>query len=233
MEIKLAVAIPSYNGWYAKFGVALIGALKHFTEAKTQQDLNREYRVFSIESSLLARSRNLTVLEAGKWGATHVLFLDSDMIFPKQAIVGLLNHNQPIVGVNYPRRNPEHIPTAFAGYETGNPDVYDGKLFTREESKGLVEVEHIGFGCTLIDIRLFDAIDMPFFFTEEIYTDENQYLTIGEDVNFCKKIRAENIPIYCDQDLSKHITHLGTKHLTYKDTLEHFNDTEHGNRAEN
>ena len=38
-------------------------------------------------------------------------------------------------------------------------------------------------------------------------------------VHICHKLRAQGIPIYCDQDLSKPVTHLGTSHLTYLDTL--------------
>jgi hypothetical protein len=38
-------------------------------------------------------------------GASHILFLDSDMTFPPDTLQRLLDHKVPIVGADYVKRN--------------------------------------------------------------------------------------------------------------------------------
>lgn len=132
-----------------------------------------------------------------------MLFLDTDMIFHRDLLRDLLRHNVPIVGANYPRRVMPPIPTAYNKEETG-------PLFTRPDDTGLVEVSHIGTGCVLIDMRVFEQIDLPWFQFDWVGGDAKTPPRIqGEDVYFCKKVRAAGLPVYVDQDVSQFVRHIG------------------------
>ena len=112
---------------------------------------------------------------------THLLFLDSDMIFPPDTLHRLLRHNLPIVGANYPRRIFPHLPTAHYG----GPDAQGGVVWS-ENKTGVERVKHVGFGCVLMDMRLVDAIDPPYF----VFAPDGEHglTTRGEDVYFCEKL---------------------------------------------
>src|SRR5260370_38965848 len=56
--------------------------------------------------SLIVKQRNTLLKEVLKDGAaTHILFLDSDMRFPKDTLLRLLAYEAPAVCVNYTTRN--------------------------------------------------------------------------------------------------------------------------------
>ena len=155
--------------------------------------------MFSCTGSILPDVRHRCVAEAVKWNATHMLFLDDDMHFPRDTLHRLLKHNLPVVGANYVRRVFPPIPTAYSKDKTG-------KVYTRMESTGLEEVSHLGTGIMLIDMRVFDLIDLPFF---ELRADGDHVRPKGEDVYFCHKCADAGLKLYIDHDLSKEVGHYG------------------------
>ena len=56
----------------------------------------------------IVSSRTWLVNEAIKKGATHILFIDSDMLFPENTLRQLLSHKKEIVGVEYNKREFPH-----------------------------------------------------------------------------------------------------------------------------
>jgi hypothetical protein len=159
----------------------------------------REVEMFSVSGSILPDIRHVCVAEAVKWDATHMLFLDDDMHFPRDTLHRMLKHNLPVVGVNYVRRTFPCIPTAYAKDRSG-------PVYTHISSGGLEEVSHAGTGCMLIDMRVFDTIDLPYF---ELRPEPGKIKPMGEDVFFCRKLEEAKIPVFIDHDLSKEIGHYG------------------------
>ena len=77
-----------------------------------------------------------------------------------------------------------------------------------ENKTGVERVKHVGFGCVLMDMRLVDAIDPPYF----VFAPDGEHglTTRGEDVYFCEKLlRDAGIPTHVDHDLSHEIGHIG------------------------
>ena len=195
-DLRIAVCVPGER-WLAGFGQCAANMLRTFSEAQYAGG-SKTCELFAVSGSMLPDVRMRCVAEALKWGATHLLFLDDDMLLPWDTINVLLRHNLPIVAANYPRREPEARPTAQR--LDGTP------LFTEPGDAGLVEVAHAGTGCMLIDMRVFDALDLPYFaFT----IAENGVGTVGEDVYFCRKAREAGFKIYVDQQLSNGVSHIG------------------------
>lgn len=134
-----------------------------------------------------------------------VLWLDSDMRFPRDTLVRLINHQQPVVGINYAKRQ---VPTEYVAIKK----IPTERLATTEESTGLEEVEAVGFGALLLRGDVLEALPelsegRPWFgmtWLPEIHG------WMGEDVSFCTLVRELGYRILVDHDLSKQCAHTGS-----------------------
>ena len=208
-DLRIAVLVPSHTEVKAGFCHSLANMVSTFANAKYEGG-KKEIEVINVGGSMLPEVRHRLVAEAMKWGATHALWLDSDMMFPRDTLQCLLRHNLPIVGANYPRRQKPCIPTGHLGNQNG------GMLWTEEGDNSLVEVKHLGGGVMLVDMRVYDALELPFFMFE---VTENKLGLRGEDVYFCMKAKEAGIPVFCDQELSQHIGHIGEYVYTNQDSI--------------
>lgn len=151
-------------------------------------------------TSLLAEGRHKLAEVCKEKGADKILWVDTDMRIPRQALQMLLRHREPIVGVNYVSRRP---PFRFTAATKENEP-----LVTRPDSTGLVEVNHIGMGCLLTDISVFQG-DGPHFTFDWERKEDNSWGQVGEDVFFCREARSRGYKIYVDQELSAQVQHEG------------------------
>ena len=163
---------------------------------------NCSLRLLFSQGTLIGPQREDVVRAALGLGTTHIMWLDSDMRFPKEALQGLLAHKKDIVGANYTKRVPPHVPTAYA-----NGSV----LYTHEDSEGLVSVDHVGMGVMLTRTDVFKKIGMPRFPIEYI-PEKDRY--VGEDVAFMQKVKLAGYEIWVDQDLSQYVQHTGKMDFT-------------------
>lgn len=131
-------------------------------------------------------------------GASHLLFLDSDMTWPATVLSQMLSHHDRgmVAGLYFLKRYP-HQPVALhsgaVNLETGQVDylyVDAGVLATE-----LQPVSLVGMGCTLIPMALCRAMEWPWF---EYRADQNGIWSITEDVSFCQKAAAFGCPIWLD-----------------------------------
>ena len=143
-------------------------------------------------------------LEASiKQGATHVLWLDTDMSVPRETAVLLYLHDLPIVGCNYLVRQP-------SGLFTARRD--DARVETREQSTGVEAVDEIGFGAVLMRTDIVKDLPRPWF----RHGLNAQGGDVGEDIMFCRMLREAGHTVSVDHDLSKEVGHIGQ--YTYRIT---------------
>lgn len=201
-KLRIAVGVPSNGEWKSSFGYCLTQMIGFFERSHVQvpEDVRPEVVLISIDGHL-PDVRHRIAAEAAVERCTHLLWLDSDMIFPPDTLHRLLRHNLPIVGANYARRVYPHVPTAHYLDRGADGVVWsDGKT-------GTEIVKHVGCGVCLMDIRVFDAVEPPYFaFVADAKTG---LVTRGEDVYFCEKLAAAGIPTHVDHDLSQEIGHEG------------------------
>jgi hypothetical protein len=153
------------------------------------------------QTSLLPEGRHRLVEDLKAKGVAKILWIDTDMRFPKEALHMLLRHNEKIVGCNYVSRRPPFRFTAAT--------VDRQMLETRPGDTGLVEVGHIGFGLLLTDMSVFEG-DGPWFdFEWERDPETKRWRIVGEDVWCCRDLRARGHKVYVDQELSNAIGHIG------------------------
>lgn len=158
--------------------------------------------IFQSRGTIIPEQRATLARAAIDAGATHLLWIDSDMRFPKNSLQRLLAHGEPIVGTNYSTRRPPYSPTS---------ETRDGYLYSDVE--GLVEVSHCGFGLILTDVEVFKKIVEPYFALGFNPTDKRY---VGEDFFFCKKARDAGYKILVDQELSKEVRHVGEVEFRYE-----------------
>lgn len=156
----------------------------------------------TVRGTIIPKQRDELTFMALEKDCTHILFLDSDMRFPRNTLLRLLARGEPIVGANYTtRRNPVQ-PVTFANDEDATQRVY-----TEEGADGLESVASIGFGAVLIDLDVLKALSRPWF---AIPWDEVTRKYVGEDVYFCRKVRSElGLDVLIDHALSHEVSHVG------------------------
>jgi hypothetical protein len=166
--------------------------------------------LINTESSVVAVNRDNAVKAARGAGCSHVLFLDSDMVFPSWALDHLLARGKDIVGCVYPRRV---APYNILGSLMGVPDCSD-----------LRQGFELGMGCMLIDVRVFDRLEAPYFRMPAIPSFDKVPAELagfdlagyepptlmGEDYYFCKAARRAGFTVWADMPLSMELGHIGT-----------------------
>lgn len=226
--IRLAVCVPCYGDTKSKFTLSLSQALIRFMQCKMvdheDNDIPREVEMFFVSCSMLTESRHRLVAEALTWGATHLLWLDADHVFPADTIPRLLQHGADVVGANYARRVTPTAPTACRiDHDDDGEDVKNLVYTTLEKANegALEEVAHLGFGVCLMNMRVFDMLQvhadkddgnfLPLFKFDEI---PGKVGMIGEDVYFFRKLRAAGARVMVDHGLSWEVGHISEQILT-------------------
>lgn len=183
--MHVAICIPSGTMVHAEFATSL-AALVGMTQAPKISIWNRR-------SSVLPASRNGLVQDALKVDATHLLWLDSDMIVPPVALDRLLSHKVPIVGATYRKRS---APYAVIGHAWPEEQA--------DAPPDMTVMHYFGFGCMLIEADVFRALPAPWFDYDLTVDPE-----IHEDRWFCERAREAGYRVLCDDWLTTQVGHIG------------------------
>ncbi|MDR3508557.1 MAG: hypothetical protein P4L64_11715 [Caulobacteraceae bacterium] len=194
---RVAIAVPSGDMVHADFSMAL-AELCHRVHGMA-------VTLISVKSSIIALARNNAVDLAQKAGAEHLLFLDSDMVFPAGALHRLLAHQVDIVGATYVKRVAPHD---LLGTKLDIPPA--------DAPEGLIEMQRIPTGCLLIRMSVFERLSKPYF---DFATDPETGVIHGEDYVFCDRARAAGFRIWCDAALTGELGHIGQRVHRLKDYL--------------
>lgn len=215
-DIRLFVAVPSTDMVHADFAMCLAAMSNHNTSFKIRMALQ------NLKSADIARARNEQVKAAIKQKATHILFVDSDMVFKPWAAQVLIDtqirEGHKIIGVSVPRRR---APFQQVSFEKDGSQL----KIEMDDARGLVECSKFGTGMVLIDLSVFDEVAFPWF--DSHYDGEDR---ISEDVDFFRKSAAAGHPPYCHVPLSMDTQHIGQVQFDY--TSEDFYADAHALRAQ-
>lgn len=155
----------------------------------------------ALGTSILPKGRQDLADAALEDGATHLLWIDSDMKFPADMVLRFLRYDEPIVGINAMARRPPYHNCAQRSDGTG--------LTTTRESTGLEKVERCGLGVLWVAAKVFAEMERPFFdFVYEPDAPPGQRW-LGEDFYFFQKAHALGFDVCIDHDLSKEVLHMG------------------------
>lgn len=147
-----------------------------------------------IQSCDIASSRMWLAHQALEKGATHLFFVDSDMLFPPDTLKKLLAHDKGIVGVEYNKRKfPLETVTSYLPY------------VEKSESEPF-KVNIAGTGALLIKTDVFKnpKVDKNWFSFGRNAEGKN---VIGEDGWFCLNARNAGYDVWVDPTIK--VLHLG------------------------
>lgn len=205
-DLKLMIAVPSTSIWSARFGLSLV-FMTAFLTNPVPGFRTQTFSVHNKRGSILQNMRQWLLMEALKEGYSHLLFLDSDQIFPKFTAHQLLYWDKPVVACNVATKQ---IPSSSTARLKSASKLEGVPLYTRPGDEGLVQVWRAGTGVMMIDLEIFQRQSLKrykHFFPQEWKEERQSYE--GEDWGFCRILEEAGIPIYIDQDLSQHIGHEG------------------------
>ncbi len=192
--MRLSICVPSTGMCRTQFAYSLAGLVAHFQSARV--DGERALTVKMLESSVIHQNRETLVKESIDWGATHIMFLDEDMVFDPRVLDTLYGRRHPIVLTNYPKRG---WPITFVARNMKG-DI----ITTTEDSTGIDECSYSGFGASLIAREVFEKVELPWFLPLHI---NGNYTT--EDAPFFERARQAGFTVWVDHDASKMVGHIG------------------------
>jgi hypothetical protein len=201
--MKGAICVPAHGDWAGKFGQSLV-ALATYCHAQFPPETD-DFALFYEGGSVLPAVRNSLAQRALEYGADWILWIDSDMVFPHDALHRLLAHQVSIVGCNYPRRVDPFTPTAVAlptDKEKAKPHY--------GADEALTEVHHAGMGLMLTRTQVFKDLKeldpkAPWF---GFPWNPVRQVTTGEDVAMQSRARVCGHKTYIDNALSEQISHV-------------------------
>lgn len=137
----------------------------------------------------VAELRNALVLIAQQAFCSHLIMMDADMVYPQNTIMKLIEHkDKMMVGALCFKRYPPFNPVM----------IKDSKIIDEWEEDELLDVDRMGTGCVLFNMRIFDEIDRPWF---KKVIDDNGLVIRGEDYEFCDKVKQAGYDIYVDTSI--------------------------------
>lgn len=192
---QVVICVPTSGMVHAMFTFCLINAIRYTESQGIPVVLEMD------AGTVLSNQRQvLSDTALNDHDAEHVMWLDSDMTFPEDVIIRLLEHKKKVVCATYSKRVPPFHPTAFYNINPVEP--------VNTEDHGLVTVRYSGMGCMLVHSSVFDAIPSPHY---PLTWHPPSSTWHGEDMGFCELLEENSIKLFCDLDLSREIGHLGQR----------------------
>lgn len=216
--LRVMIAVPTHDQVPAMFAYDL-GRMMGFLGASCVGP-ERPIEAMSLTfcpGTYIHSARQELAEHALQEGADYVLWIDSDMRFPKDALIRLLQRREDIVGINYSNRG---VPPDFVAIKEVSPPQ---PCVTGPDSEGLEEVEAVGFGMVLMRTNVLRMLDPPErlghpWFWHDWLPDLDQQ--VGEDVFFCRLAREAGFSVYIDHDLSRDCAHIGQLEYTVEHALD-------------
>lgn len=216
--VKLAIAVPlTDDKVYNQFFFSFIKVITDYSISlvNSGKQINFDILMPDFPGQIDAIRNNL-VQQALNVGCTHILMMDTDQIYSTDNMIEkMLAHNKPVLGARVHRRYPPFDPLILQGEIGKLKQIKDDKIKDKDGNfKTEVKVDFTGTGCIMYDMKIFnDMIPEKWF---EFKTDD-QGRPIGEDINFCNKLKKLNIPVIVDCSIDiKHLTLLAADWGTYK-----------------
>ena len=179
---RLLIAVPCMDYVHVDFMKSLRGLEHH---------LIREGITFHTEiraGSLIYYARNQMACMAINDGYTHILFIDSDMVFDESIVETLAFSGKDFVCGAFQSR---HEPYGSCIYQSLDPVI-------NIEATGMepFRVDGCGMACTMIRTEILKEVQEKYGTT--FNPERINGINYGEDLAFCKRATDSGIEIWCD-----------------------------------
>lgn len=153
----------------------------------------------------IPNNQNALVREFLQTDADYFWLVNDDQVYPPHALARLLSHD---VSVVVPVCLGHDIPFRPLLYDTDRGDTEGAHVrYLNDSDSGLVRIVSSGGGGMLIKRKVLEAIQDPWFEVHMAQIEGQPAMQSSEDIDFCRKLQALDIPMWCDTDcLVGHIT---------------------------
>lgn len=185
-KIKVMVSEPTL-GWIHHI---VYDNRKDFMMNLARFETKEDYKFFTMNTGrlLISYARELICDQAIATGMDYILFIDDDMIVPKDMFEHLYKIDADIVAPLCTTRNYPFEPVVYKSevseMEEDGSFKLENKSVVDIERNAIIEAETVGFGVVLIKVDILKKIPKPWFFVNQ---------AVGEDILFCVRAR-QHIP---------------------------------------
>lgn len=193
--MKIFIAIPCLDFLP---GEAVFPLMALMARQAYDPKLRKSVDILAIQpchNTIIPDARRYLVEIARESAASHIWFIDSDVVVNTDTLNQLISHHKDIVGGSYVKRYEPHE-------MLGNRDM------SQSPSGRLLPMATMPLGCCLIKLSVFDRISRPWF-AYEFGPNPGRTRDISEDSWFCRQARGAGLDIW--QDPSLGLGHIGTK----------------------
>jgi len=159
--------------------------------------VNTTQTVISVEGQDVTTARNAIAKAAIENNCRYLWFLDDDVVVPRQTVqaLGYLLDN----GVE------DKVMVSSGIYCTKT--AFPAPVIYRDDTPGafwdwkvneVFDVDSAGAGCMMINTKVFEELEYPYFRTTEEYVDVNGepcLTAVSEDIYFCRTVRVAGYKI--------------------------------------
>lgn len=189
MKMKLMIAVPCTDYMHADF----VNSLVNLT-GRLQRDGISHY-VAIVAGTLVYMARNSLACKAINDGYTHVLWLDSDMVFSENIVEDLSFCGKDFVCGAFQSRRPPYNSCVFKSLKP--PER------VKEYGLDAFRVAGCGMACVLINTQVLNKVQNHF---GNCFTPNGEF---GEDLAFCKRATDLGAEIWCEPTARVgHIAHV-------------------------
>ena len=190
--MKLLVAVPTTDYVHAEFMNSLTGL-----ETKLARD-GVDFDEKIVGGTLVYIARNKLAARAIEGGYTHVIWLDSDMVFKPDIVDDLLFCGKEMVCGAFVSRRPPYGPCVYTSIEDPANMIQVTNFGTEP-----FRVDGCGFATVLTSVELLRDVEEKF---GACFRPTEKY---GEDLAFCDRVKQLGREIWCEPTVRPgHIAHI-------------------------
>lgn len=178
MKMRLMIAIPTTGLMQSAFVESLIKLVSHLHH----EGIHHEVRM--VSGTLVYIARNRLACDAINGNFSHVLWIDSDMVFSETVVEDLTFCGGDIVCGAFVSRRP---PYGLCAYKSLEPVEHVTEL-----GKEPFKIAGCGFGMVLTSVNALETVQKRF---GNCFTPMPNF---GEDLAFCRRAAEMRIPIIMD-----------------------------------
>lgn len=190
---RLLIAVPTTDYMHAEF----VRSLMKLTEHLQREGIRHETEI--VAGTLVYLARDKLACKVINEGFTHILFIDSDMVFDESIVETLRFSGKEFICGAFQSRRPPYGPCIYSRLKPLEK--------IREYGLQPFRIDGCGMACTMISAEILKEVQSRHgtCFSPEIY-DGVKY---GEDLAFCWRVKEIGKEMWCDPTARVgHIAHV-------------------------
>ena len=190
---RLLIAVPCTDYMHAEF----VRSLMKLTGHLQREGIRHETEI--VAGTLVYLARDKLACKAINEGFTHLLFLDSDMVFDESIVETMRFSGKEFICGAFQSRRPPYGPCIYSRLKPLEK--------IREYGLQPFRIDGCGMACTMISAEILKGVQSRYgtCFSPEIH-DGVKY---GEDLAFCWRVKEIGKEMWCDPTARVgHIAHV-------------------------